>query len=176
MKHPEATTSTAGRGGRRRGAEASSGAAPSRCRKGQALAAAPSLPLGLRQGAGQSRLTSHRLASPLAGPSRRLRHAPRFPEQPARLHLRAVAAERRPHAHHEVGAGREVRRAPAAWALSAGAGGRHCPRRSLAWSSSCSVFAPARMLWRGKPGWFGLQMLFLMMRNGLGGLDLKPPD
>lgn len=64
MNHPEATTSTAGRGGRRRGAEASSGAAPSRCRKGQALAAAPSLPLGLRQGAGQSRLTSHRLASP----------------------------------------------------------------------------------------------------------------
>lgn len=123
MKHPETTTSTAGRGGRRRGAEASSGTAPSRCRKGQAVAAVPSLPLGLRPGAGHSRPASPRLASPLAAPSRRLRHAPRFPEQPARLHLRAVAAERRPHAHHEVSAGREVRRAPAAWARSGGVGG-----------------------------------------------------
>lgn len=169
MNHPEATTSTAGRGGRRRPQPLPEGAGA----YGGAVAA-------VRAAAGSRaeppHITSPRLASPLAGPSRRLRHAPRFPEQPARLHLRAVAAERRPHAHHEVGAGREVRRAPAAWALSAGAGGRHCPRRSLAWSSSCSVFAPARMLWRGKPGWFGLQMLFLMMRNGLGGLDLKPPD
>lgn len=52
--------------------------------------------------------------SPRWGRVLRLRHAPRFPEQPARLHLRAVEAERRLHAHHEVGAGREVRREPCA--------------------------------------------------------------
>ncbi|XP_013040198.3 TIP41-like protein [Anser cygnoides] len=60
-KGSEVTTGAArqpGEAGGRRGAEASSGAAPCRCRKGKAVAevaAAPSLPLGLRQGAEPSR-------------------------------------------------------------------------------------------------------------------------
>lgn len=48
--------------------------------------------------------------APRRGLPPRLRHAPGFPEQPARLHVRAVEAERRSDAHHEVGTGREVGR------------------------------------------------------------------
>lgn len=108
-----------------------------------AVPAAPLLPLGgywLRRRGEAKRSEARRgrlrrsfrplFPSPRRGLPPRLRHAPRFPEQPARLHLRAVEAERRSDAHHEVGAGREVGRAWG-WPGRGGTTRRRYPRGSL---------------------------------------------